>query len=148
MNTIEIPIKKVNISKIINNNSVVMKTKINNNTFIGTDCLFIKEDIASKSFKNRIYKRNDIKKVNDDTFNYMINDYNFTEKDINNFDILEDDTFLIIYINETYKIGVNYNYYSYFKKFGIQLKFKDKISPIGLFKNNSFVGIILPVMRH
>lgn len=148
MNTqIEIPIKKVTVAQVVKSRFSALKTKVKGVNFIGTEYFFLKEEIASKGFLNRIGALKESREINGNAFEYFLDGYKFTDNDVEHYKISSDNLIIILDTgrDKLGKIGLNYNYYSYFKKLGAQLKFKDRVSPIGLFKDNEFIGVVLPI---
>ncbi|MFL0245498.1 hypothetical protein [Candidatus Clostridium stratigraminis] len=140
----EIPLKKVTVRQIIKSKNIGVKTQIKNKSFIGTEFYFLKEDMATPGFISSINNLGELKEIKGRVFEYLtdLDEYECSDEDVN-YRLLGKD--IIVLKTKIGDIGVNYNYYSYFKKFGVKLRFIGSVNPIGMFKDDEFVGILLPV---
>lgn len=143
----EIPIKKVTVAQIIKLSAKRLVTKINGSDFIGTEYFLLREDFATKGFINRLNAlQTETRQLKDGIFDYLADPdrYKCTDEDIVGFKLICNDT-IVVLDTAVGSIGIDYNYYSYFKKLGVSLRFKSHLDPIVMLKNDEFVGILLPV---
>ncbi|AJA50086.1 hypothetical protein CPAST_c40570 [Clostridium pasteurianum DSM 525 = ATCC 6013] len=145
MNTTEIPLKKVTVAQVVKAHYRGLRTKINGVNFIGTEYLFLKEVFATKGFKNRINKLSEIKEIKENTFEHLkdSDQYKCSDDGVK-YQLLAKDS-IIVLNTKIGDIGINYNYYSYFKKLGTELRFTSNTTPIGIFKDDEFIGVVLPI---
>jgi hypothetical protein len=144
VNDIEIPLKKITAAQIIKMHNTALKVKIDGNIYIGTNFFFLREDLATSGYINRHKKLINRRELKEDTVKDL--------SDIDNYKCIENGKFhffdlkhsIIVLETEIGDIGINYNYYSYFKRRGVNLKFKSSVDPMGMFKNNEFAGAIMP----
>jgi hypothetical protein len=142
----EIPLKKVTAAQVIKNHYTALTVKIDGNIYIGTEFFFLREDLATSGYINKHKKMINRRELREDTFKDLadIDNYQYSEK--GKFHFLDSKHKIIVLETEIGDIAINYNYYSYFKKRNLELKFNAEIGPIGMFteKGNEFAGIVLP----
>lgn len=143
---VEIPLKNVRVTQVIKPWATSIVLKIKDITYIGTEYLLIREDIAPKSFINGINKLENQKAVRGDIFknNTEADYYTCSDGDIEDYRLTDDGKVIVLksYLGQ---LGINYFYYCYLKRLGIELRFNGLLQPIGMFKNNEFVGILFPI---
>lgn len=133
----------IRVNQIITKDSVGVI--ISNDNFIGTDCFLISKDIAPTTYINRVEKLTHIHKV-DYLKNIQkdIDFYPYSEKQ-GNFSIYTKLKDIINFKCKNCNVYLSAKYYNYFKKFNLEFRFLNDLTPIGLFKNNKFAGLIMPV---
>lgn len=141
----EIPLKKVTAAQIIKSHYTALKTKIHGKTYIGTEFFFLREDLATTGYVSRHKKLINRREFKEDTFKGQsdIDSYKCSERE--KFHFLDLKHSIIVLETDIGDVGINYNYYSYFKRRNLDFKFNSTIAPIGLFKDNGFAGVVLPV---
>ncbi|MFC0906334.1 hypothetical protein ACFHWD_16785 [Clostridium sp. MT-14] len=140
----EIPLKKVTAAQVIKNHYTALTVKIDGNIYIGTEFFFLREDLATSGYINRHKKLSKRRELKEDTFKDLsdIDSYKCSEN--SKFHFLDATHKIIVLETEIGDIAINYNYYSYFKKRNLELKFNAEIGPIGMFTATKFAGIVLP----
>lgn len=138
--------KKVTAAQVIKSQYIGASAVIKGRKYIGTQYFFISEDLAPKGYMNRISNLKEIKELQGNNFEYLtdFDYYNFSEEEIE----AELNMKWVEFKTNKGIIGMNYTYYSYFKKLGFELRFRGCVEPIGMFKDDEFVGIVLPVRIH
>ncbi|WP_406543211.1 hypothetical protein [Clostridium ljungdahlii] len=143
----EIPLKKVTAAQIIRTHNTALKVKIDENIYIGTEYFFLREDMVTIGYANKLKKLINRRELKENTFKDLadIDTYKYSEN--NKYHFFDSKHKIIVLETEIGDIGVNYNYYSYFKKRNLNFKFNNNctgFNPIGMFKGNDFVGVIMP----
>lgn len=131
--------KRVSVTKLFDKYGFT--TYIGDDNYMGCAHFFLREDLCKADFKRRV-KKLYVREVAKDTFKHFIKlDYKFSEKDLEegeNYYIIKDDDNITI---------IQKIYYNYFKQEGFEFRFSDdEKGPIGLFKNNEWVGVVLPMV--
>jgi hypothetical protein len=144
----EISLKKnVRINQIITKSDIGLITKIKDVDYIGTGYFFVRKDQAPQSFISAVNRLDDIRKLAPTNFMAKIStnydDYKISEKDVK-YGTVKDGK--VIFETEIRKIGLNYKFYSYFKKqLKVEFRFSDSLIPVGMFKDKKFIGVLMPV---
>ena len=130
--------KLVTVAKIITKDAIT--TYIGEDKYLGTGHFLLREDLCKADYKKRI-KKLFFREVATDTFKSIkMEDYSLKEKEA--FDYKEK---IICLKDEEFKIYLDKNYYKYFKQQGLEFKFSSNLSYIGLFKNDEWVGVVMPI---
>lgn len=131
--------KRVSVTKLFDKDG--FSTYIDDDNYMGCAHFFLREDLCKADFKRRV-KKLYVREVVKDTFKAFTKlDYKFSEKDLE-----EHENYYIIKNGENITI-IQKIYYKYFKQEGYQFRFSDdEKGPIGLFKNNEWVGVVLPMV--
>lgn len=145
-------LKRVPIKKIIPPDSPGAKITISGKNYIGTKHYLLREDITPKAFISAVNGLSEIKVLNPPSFeSYFKDDFYHcsdidAETELIKDKVIDGKKLLIIMIKtEAGPVYVNYDYYCYFKKLGLEFRFNTPTLPIGLFKNNEIVGILCPI---
>lgn len=130
--------KKVTVAKIMPKDTII--TYIGEDKYLGTGYFLLREDLCKADYRKRVEKLL-FREIEKDTFKFLkIADYSLREKETFDYDdkviVLKDDEFT------TY---LNKNYYQYFKQQNLEFRFSPGISPVGLFKNGEWVGVVIPI---
>ena len=131
--------KQVSVTKLFDKDG--FSTYIGDDNYMGCAHFFLREDLCKADFKRRV-KKLYVREVAKDTFkDFTKLDYKFSEKDLE-----ERENYYIIKDGENITI-IQKIYYKYFKQEGYEFRFSDdEKGPIGLFKNNEWVGVVLPMV--
>lgn len=143
----EIPLKRVTAAQIIKMHNTALKVKIDENIYIGTEHFFLREELATIGYVNKLKKLINRKELKENTFKDLADIDIYKCNENNKYRFFDSKHKIIVLKTEIGDIGVNYNYYSYFKKRNLNFKFNNigiGFNPIGMFKDNDFVGVILP----
>lgn len=134
--------KKVTVSKLINENTIT--TYIGNEKYLGTKNFILREDICKADYKRRIEKFF-LREVSKDTFkDFKENNYPYQEKELIIPEIIEGIKYVTLKDSENI-IHIQDIYYKYFKQLGLEFRFIHTVAPIGLFKDNQWVGVVMPI---
>lgn len=134
--------KKVTVSKLINENTIT--TYIGNEKYLGTKNFILREDICKSDYKRRIEKFF-LREVSKDTFkDFKENNYPYQEKELIIPEIIEGIKYVTLKDSENI-IHIQDIYYKYFKQLGLEFRFIHTVAPIGLFKDNQWVGVVMPI---
>lgn len=132
--------EKITVAKIISKEDRGIKTIIDDDTYYGTGTFLLKSSMCRSDFKKRVESQL-FREVAADTFKSNKEDiYEFKEKEL-----INDGSNYITLKDEGNYVHINTNYYKYFKELGVEFRFNTKVSPVGMFKNNEWVGIVLPI---
>lgn len=134
--------KKVTVSKLINENTIT--TYIGNEKYLGTKNFILREDICKADYKRRIEKFF-LREVSKDTFkDFKENNYPYQEKELIIPEIIEGIKYVTLKDSENI-IHIQDIYYKYFKQLGLEFRFIHTVAPIGLFKDNQWVGVVMQI---
>lgn len=138
-------IASITVAKLIPEGSQGLTTYINDEKYYGTGHFILKEYLCKSDFKKRVEKFY-FREVEKDTFKSNKDDiYSYYEKELITQDISEGTKYVTLKDGENI-IHIQGIYYKFFKQIKLEFKFTDsKLNPIGLFKENEWVGMVLPM---
>lgn len=133
---------KVTVAKLITTETLT--TYIGDTKYLGSKYLLLREDLCKSDFKKRVEKYF-LREVTKDTFkNEMTDDYPYSEKELIQHQVVDGTPYVTLKDGEKVT-HLDEKYYKYFKALGLEFRFKGKVSPIGLFKGDEIVGLVMPI---
>lgn len=133
---------KVTVAKLINEETIT--TYIGDDKYLGTKNFLLREDVCSTDYKRRVEKFF-LREVTKDTFkDFKDNDYPNEEKELIIPELIEGIKYVTLKDGESI-VHVQELYYKYFKQIGLEFRFINKVAPIGMFKENEWVGVVMPI---
>lgn len=133
---------KVTVAKVITTETLT--TYIDDIKYLGSKYFLLREDLCKSDFKKRVEKYF-LREVTKDTFkNQMTDDYPYSEKELIQQQVVSGVPYVTLIDGEKVT-HLDEKYYKYFKSLGLEFRFKGKVSPIGLFKDDEIVGIVMPI---
>lgn len=136
--------EKITVAKLIPEGTRCLSTYIGEDKYIGSEHFLLKEDLCKSDLKRRVEKFF-LREVNEDTFKTYKDDYyKYSVKDIAKSDIKTGIPYITL-IDGTNTTHIQSKFYQYFKNCKLEFKFNSSVSSIGLFKDDEWVGMVLPV---
>lgn len=134
--------KEVTIANLISTDGVA--TRIGDYKYYGSMHFLLREDLCNRDFKKKIDKLV-LTHVATDTFKYFTSlDYKYKFKDVIEF-IPDDEKYKFVEVNNTH-IYYDEKFQKYFNQLGLNIRFTNNATnPIGLFKEDEWVGLFLPI---
>lgn len=131
---------KITPAKLIPKDKTGIITYISDELYYGINNFIIRETLCESNLKKRI-KDLHVQEVAKDTFKHLFKEQPYkVEKVIEN-----NETYITLKSNAN-EVNISKTYYNYFKDLGLTFKFTDRTSPIGLYKNDECVGIVMPIV--
>lgn len=130
---------KITIPKLIPKEVRCLTTFIDEVKYIGSEHFILREDLCSKALKERVEKqffrelrKNAFKDAKEDNYSYKEVE---TETSKDSVRLIDGENY--VYVKTTY--------YQYFKDLGYEFRFNTRLSYIALFKDDGWVGMVLPM---
>ena len=143
-------LKGVRPTSILHKANSCLSLTIRSEIYLGNEYFILKENKAPAAYIKRWMVLGEVKEINAKTFEYLT-DYHYYDFSDNVEDIIikvgehADQKGCIKFQFKDSFVWLNHKYYSYFKNLGIEFRFTGTVSPVGMFIENEFVGMLLPV---
>ena len=132
--------EKITIAKLIPEGTKCLTTYIGEDKYIGSEHFILREDLCKSDLKRRVEKMF-FREVANDTFKLnKEEEYLFEPKEI------KESEDYITFKDGEFVIHIQPKFYKFFKDLNYKFKFtSSKTRPIGLFKDDEWIGMILPI---